>query len=953
MVGRPRVRSTAILAIGLALAVLISLPALPARPALTATSFPPARAEGGSPSLVGPSYFSTGLNASTVLGKPNFTSSPALATGATLCGANALAFDATGDLWVADTCDNRVVEYRPPFASGMAASVVLGQPNLSASAPASGPRGLDGPRGIAFDRSGDLWVADAGNDRVVEYAPPFSTGMAASLVLGQTSMNLTGAGNSSASLAAPFGVAVDPASGALWVSDLRNNRLVEFAPPFSTGMAASVVLGQSGFGQSQPGTGPNRLDGPVGIAFNATGAMWVGDASNNRVVAYDPPFATGESAALVLGQPNATASAPHAGGGGLAGPSGLSFDARGDLWVGDSHNNRVLEFVPPIFAGASAALVLGQPTATDRTPATSAVGMSGPADAVVGPGGALFVAEIGNARVTGFAPPFSSGMAADLVLGQANLSVATTAPTAANLGEVGASAVDARGDLWVLDTSDNRVVEFAPPFSPGSAALVAIGQPTLNDSLSGSGAGQLDHPQGLAFGPNGSLWVADTYNDRILEFLPPFSTGMVASVAIGQPNRTGSAPGLSARALDHPTGIAVDAAGDLWVADTGNNRVLEFRPPFATGMPATLVLGQSGFTSGLPGFDSPTGLASPSGVAVDANGTLYVSDTGNNRVLAFAPPFSTGQAASGVLGQTNLYSGGAGAGPGGLLDPSGIAVDPRGALWVADAGNDRVVRYSLPVVDGAPATVALGQPSLFTTAPGTNQSALRAPRGATVDPGSGGLWIADAGNRRMLFVPGNAFAVAGTTLPVASLPAEVKSPSTWLNLTLEFSSANGPWSVITQHLAAPAPDVPAAPFANASYFDVAVAPAATGFAHICVHLPEPALILSAADYYNGSAWLPMSQILTLGGLTNSVVCASLPLAALRGTPLAFAATGSGLPSFPSWYLFVFATIGFVAAAAVAIVVYNLRQRRRPPAPAGSPAAPPDGGGASGPLRDGR
>jgi len=160
--------------------------------------------------------FSNGQAASLVIGDSSFTSFRPGATPTGFVGPYALMFDTSHNLWVADSYGNRVLEYKAPFSTGEAASLVIGQPGFTTLAPATTSSGLNTPNGLAFDSGGNLWVVDSSNDRVLEYKAPFSTGEAASLVIGQPSFttNYYTVTNST-SLNSPYGLAFDP-SGNLW-----------------------------------------------------------------------------------------------------------------------------------------------------------------------------------------------------------------------------------------------------------------------------------------------------------------------------------------------------------------------------------------------------------------------------------------------------------------------------------------------------------------------------------------------------------------------------------------------------------------------------------------------------------------------------------------------------------------------------------------------------------------
>lgn len=367
------------------------------------------------------------------------------------------------------------------------------------------------------------------------------------------------------------------------------------------------------------------------------------------------------------------------------------------------------------------------------------------------PSAPLFLAP--SATVNPPAPnPYASGMAASLAAGQPNLLSRGFGHGPQNLSLPYAAALDGSGDLWVVDTSNNRIVEYLAPFATGMSGSLAIGQTNLSGSLSNTTRSGLWEPQGIAFDPSGDLWVADSTNNRILEFEPPFHTGINASLVLGQSSFLTRAAGTSASSLAHPEGLAFNASGDLLVADSGNNRVLEFTPPFSTGMSASLVLGQSTMTASGSGTTA-SNLSDPSDVAIGPTGAVWVADSGNGRVVEFATPLANGTAATVVLGQANLVSRGQGL-PYGMMDPVGIAFDPNGDLWVADAsGRNRVTEYLPPLLTGFPPSVVLGQSSFGGSAPGTSPQNLSGPTGVAMGP-TGSLWVVDAGNDRVIeFVP--------------------------------------------------------------------------------------------------------------------------------------------------------------------------------------------------------
>lgn len=162
------------------------------------------------------------------------------------------AFDCdTGRL--ASSCGGSTLVYPPGTPPYVGICMIIGQPDsttLTAGQPPT-PTDIGNPTAVAFDSKGNLWAVDTSNNRVLEYKPPYIFGEAASLVIGQTSLTGTTDTSSSGGLFGPTGIAFDP-SGNLWVTDQGNNRVLEFKSPFSTGEMASVVIGHANFTSFAP-----------------------------------------------------------------------------------------------------------------------------------------------------------------------------------------------------------------------------------------------------------------------------------------------------------------------------------------------------------------------------------------------------------------------------------------------------------------------------------------------------------------------------------------------------------------------------------------------------------------------------------------------------------------------------------------------------------------------------
>lgn len=352
---------------------------------------------------------------------------------------------------------------------------------------------------------------------------------------------------------------------------------------------------------------------------------------------------------------------------------------------------------------------------TVGTAADSASGLSFPSGLVIDPAsGKLFVSSGGQHRILRFADPssLSNGANAEAVFGQEDFSGNVGGTAAAKLNSPIGLHIDGSGRLWVADYQNHRVLMFegAADLDSGAAADLVLGQSDFTTAIEGTSATAMRTPVGVFVDAEENLWVADFGNHRVLKFadISSLTNGAAATTVLGQPDFAIRTAGTSAVKMAGPSGVAVDAAGRLWVADQTNRRVLRFdaAASLADGAAADGVLGQPDFTAKNTGisaqeFDRPTG------PVFDAEGTLYLTDFFNNRVLYFRTPETkpNGAAADGIIGQTDFLSNTAGTTNRRLRTPySGLAFDAADALWLSDSENNRVLRFS-PDRSASPATV--------------------------------------------------------------------------------------------------------------------------------------------------------------------------------------------------------------------------------------------------------
>jgi sugar lactone lactonase YvrE len=356
----------------------------------------------------------------------------------------------------ADTFNNRVLIYNTPFSTDESASVVLGQADFTHGAllPIAANT-FNSPTYVTVDSSGNLYVADLNNCRVLQFKPPFTNNMNASVVIGQATPTASTCTTISASaLNRVTGLEFD-GDGDLWVSDFGNSRILEFVPPFSNGMSATVVLGQADFTHGAINQGlaaptAKTLDQPEGMAFDSSHNLWVADSYNHRVLEYMPPFSTDMAASVELGQPVATAFTSNTPNNGGISATSMNFplqpviDGDGELWVSEYGNNRILEFLQPFSTGMAATLELGQPSGatafTTNAPHSNQSGFIQLYSISFDTQGNMQAVDSGNNRVMIFNPPYSNGMNATSVIGQADFTHVLAnqglgAPTASTLNE--------------------------------------------------------------------------------------------------------------------------------------------------------------------------------------------------------------------------------------------------------------------------------------------------------------------------------------------------------------------------------------------------------------------------------------------------------------------------------------------------------------------------------------
>lgn len=312
--------------------------------------------------------------------------------------------------------------------------------------------------------------------------------------------------------------------------------------------------------------------------------------------------------------------------------------------------------------------------------------------------------------------------------------------------------VDSSGNLYVADFGASRVT-YHP--SGGTIATDVYGQSNLTTGTANSGglnADSLNQPSGVALDSSGNLYIADSVNNRVLYYESGSTT---ATRVYGQPNMTSNTAnngGISANSLNSPRSVALDRSGNLYISDFSNHRVLYYASGSTT---ATRVYGQPNMTSNTAnnGGLSESTLNSPQGIAVDSNGNLYVSDSSNYRVLYFTAGSTS---ASRVYGQPNYNSNtdnNGGISASSLSYAISLTLDSGDNVYIADTTNNRILFFENGKTT---ANTVYGQNGSFTSGTANNggrsATSLNFPEFLHIAPNKN-LYVSDISNRRVVVFP--------------------------------------------------------------------------------------------------------------------------------------------------------------------------------------------------------
>lgn len=627
--------------------------------------------------------------------------------GAGLADPANLAVAPSGDIYVADRSNSAIRKVTP---QGEVTTFVGHDRTIGSQDGPAASASFFYPEGLAFDGAGNLYVADTGNNTIRKVTPAgVTTTLAGQAALAPGSDDGTGA---AARFRQPRSLAADTA-GVVFVADTANHIIRRIT---AAGVVTTVAgsAGNSGFADGT-GTGA-RFATPSGIALDQDGSLLVADQENMviRRVTQAGVVTT------LAGTPGLAGCLDGPAGVALFNrPTAVSVDAAGTILVADSNNEKIRKIAPD---GTVTTLAgLPDPGSDDGTPASARFFC--PRGVAAGAGGTVYVADTFNCTLRRIGP---GGEVTTLAGSPSRFGAVDGSGGAARFSSPRGMAVDPAGNVWLADWGNGTIRRIT---SAGVVTTFA-GSPGARASQDGTGgAARFLAPSAVALGGDGNLYVVDS-DDHLLRRITP--AGVVTTLA-GSPGQSGTQDGTGASArFNRPQAVAVGADGTIYVADTGNHTLRKVTPAGAV----TTLAGSPGVSGYTDGTGTAAKFYQPTGLAVDAAGTLLVADSGN-QVIRTVTPAGTVSLLTGQPGVMHYQDG--------LLAeawfnwPGALALDAAGNLYVADQGNLTLRKVS---PSGQVTTVA-GTSSLWDTHPGPLPGHLAQPAGLAVTP-QGDLVVAMA-----------------------------------------------------------------------------------------------------------------------------------------------------------------------------------------------------------------
>lgn len=524
---------------------------------------------------------------------------------------NGIAVDSSGNIYVADTANSTI---RKITLAGVVSTLAGTAGPLGAGVGSTDGTGaaarFSRPNAVAVDVAGNVYVADTGNHTVRKITP---AGVVTTLSgMGNVYGGSDGVG-SLARFAAPEGIAVDGA-GNVYVADTLNQAIRKITPS----AVVTTIAGSVGSAGSADGIGiAATFSNPTGVVSDGGGNLYVADSSNQTI----RKITSSGVVSTVAGVVDAMGGTDGAGAIARFGyPTGLSLDGAGNLYVADLFGATIRRISP---AGIVSTLAGTAQVSGYADGAGAAAGFHSPEGTAVDASGNIYLADTENHTIRKITP---TGAVSTLAGAPGVRGSEDGVGSVARFLYPQALAVDGSGNVYVADKGNYTIRKI----SPRGVVSTFAGTAGVYGTADGIGAAaRFGAPRGIAADSGGNLYVTDSRSCTIRKITP---AGVVSTLA-GSPNACGSDDGVGASArFYYPHGIALDSLGNIYVADTINNTV---RRVTAAGVVTTLA-GAARVSGTADGIGLAARFAGPSGIAIDGAGNIYVADYTNQAVRKIA-----------------------------------------------------------------------------------------------------------------------------------------------------------------------------------------------------------------------------------------------------------------------------------------------------------------------------